>query len=132
MPARKQCLSTTHTDLDVSTAAYHMGVRDDMAARGDRRSRTGRDQPRGDRGRRETCVPFREGSPRARWEGCWCQPLESLREGSTVVVHYTLSGEVESAQEIDYIGDDGLLLTEGSVTRIDRGRKEMAIRFDRG
>jgi hypothetical protein len=58
--------------------------------------------------------------------------LEGLREGSTVVVHYTVTQAEASAREIDSIGDDGLKVTEGVVTRIDRGRKQITIRFDDG
>jgi len=58
--------------------------------------------------------------------------LEGLREGSTVVVHYTVSEAKASAREIDRIGDEGLKTTEGVVTRIDRGRKRITIRFDDG
>jgi hypothetical protein len=58
--------------------------------------------------------------------------LEGLREGSTVVVHYTVTEAEASAREIDRIGDEGLKTTEGVVTRIDRGRKRITIRFDDG
>ncbi len=58
--------------------------------------------------------------------------LAGLRKGSTVVVHYTKEGAEEKAREIDYVGDDGLRTTEGIVTRIDRRRKEIVIRFDDG
>jgi len=58
--------------------------------------------------------------------------LSGLHEGSTVVVHYTTSGGQESAQEIDSIGGEGLKTTEGIVTRIDRGRKQITIRYDNG
>ena len=58
--------------------------------------------------------------------------LQGLREGSTVVVHYTMKGGEASAQEIDGVGDGGLNVTEGVVTRVDRGRKEISIRFDDG
>jgi hypothetical protein len=58
--------------------------------------------------------------------------LEGLREGSTVVVHYTVTEAEASAREIDRIGDEGLKVTEGVVTRIDRGRKQITIRFDDG
>jgi hypothetical protein len=33
------------------------------------------------------------------------------------------------AREIDRIGDEGLKIAEGVVTRIDRGRKQITIRF---
>jgi hypothetical protein len=65
-------------------------------------------------------------------KGAGVDALSGLREGTTVVVHYTVTGAGESAQEIDRIGDGGLKVTEGVVTRVDRGRKEITIRFDSG
>ena len=65
-------------------------------------------------------------------KGAGVDALEGLREGSRVVVHYTLQGAQESATEIDRIGDEGLKVTEATVTRIDRGRKQITIRFDNG
>jgi hypothetical protein len=58
--------------------------------------------------------------------------LQGLREGTTVVVHYTVHEAEESAQEIDRIGGGGLQVSEGVVTRIDRGRRQITIRFDNG
>ena len=58
--------------------------------------------------------------------------LGGLIEGTTVVVHYTVSGGIESAQEIDRVDDAGVEKTEGVVTGIDRGRKQIKIRFDSG
>ena len=58
--------------------------------------------------------------------------LEGLREGSTVVLHYTVTEAEASAREIDRIGDEGLKVAEGIVTRISRGRKQITIRFDDG
>jgi hypothetical protein len=58
--------------------------------------------------------------------------LEGLREGTTVVIHYTMSGSRASAEEIDLVGDEGLLITEGAVTNIDRRKKEITIKFGDG
>jgi hypothetical protein len=58
--------------------------------------------------------------------------LRGLRAGTTVVIHYTTAGEVESAQEIDRIGEGGLKVTEGTVARVDSGRRQIVIRFDDG
>ena len=58
--------------------------------------------------------------------------LEGLRDGTTVAVHYTVAWGNASALEIDQISDDGLEATEGTVVRIDRGRKNITIRFDNG
>jgi hypothetical protein len=59
--------------------------------------------------------------------------LKDLREGSTVVVHYSVQGSDEAVHEIDHVGgDEGLLVTEGVVTRIDRGGKQIIVRFDDG
>lgn len=57
--------------------------------------------------------------------------LEGLREGTTVVVHQS-TGESASADEIDVLGDEGLKSTEGMVTRIDRRKNEITIRYNNG
>ncbi len=58
--------------------------------------------------------------------------LQGLHRGTPVVVHYTVDGNIESAHEIDQIDEEGLKVTEGTVTRIDRRRKEVTVRFDNG
>jgi hypothetical protein len=55
-----------------------------------------------------------------------------MREGSTVVVHYTIRGEEASVQEIDLFGDEGLKITEGVISHVDRRRKEITIRYGNG
>jgi hypothetical protein len=58
--------------------------------------------------------------------------LEGLREGTTVVIHYENGEPHASVSEIDVVGDDGLKITEGVVTDIDRGEREITIRFANG
>jgi hypothetical protein len=59
--------------------------------------------------------------------------LEGLREGSTVVVHYTVDrAAVPSVREVDRVGDEGLYVTEGRVSRLNRGRKQLTIKYDNG
>lgn len=58
--------------------------------------------------------------------------FHGLREGSSVVVHYTAKGAEETAEEVDRIGNDGLHVAEGTVSRIDRGGKAMTIRTASG
>jgi len=55
--------------------------------------------------------------------------LQGLRAGTTVAVHYTVTGGNAALHEIDLIGNDGLEMTEGTVVHIDRGRKQITIRF---
>src|SRR3984893_658353 len=55
--------------------------------------------------------------------------LADLKPGTTVIIHYTADN---TAQEIDRVGIDGLSTTEGIATRIDRGKKEITIRYDNG
>lgn len=50
-----------------------------------------------------------------------------LKEGGEVVVHYTKRGTENTAIEIDKIGDGGLNTTEGTVTEIDRGGKNLVV-----
>jgi len=59
-------------------------------------------------------------------------PFEGLREGATVVVHYTVEGTEATVHEIDRIDVEGLETTEGTVTQIDRGRKHITVRYDNG
>jgi hypothetical protein len=57
--------------------------------------------------------------------------LEGLREGTTVVIHKTTGGS-QAAEEIDVLGEEGLKSTEGTVTSIDRRKKEITIRYNNG
>ena len=56
-------------------------------------------------------------------------PLADLKPGTTVVIHYTPDNAVH---EIDRVGENGLSVTEGLVSKIDRGKKEITIRYDNG
>jgi hypothetical protein len=58
--------------------------------------------------------------------------LSDLKPGMSVVVHYTADKAGDTAHEIDRVGDNGLSVTEGIVTKIDRGKKEITIRYDNG
>jgi len=58
--------------------------------------------------------------------------FHGLKEGSEVAVHYTAKGTEETAEEIDHIGKGGLKVAEGSITRIDRGGKTMAVKTEDG
>ena len=49
-----------------------------------------------------------------------------------MVVHYTVGASEPAASEVDVIGDQGLEVTEGIVTRIDRGRAQITVRYDNG
>lgn len=57
--------------------------------------------------------------------------LADLQEGRTVVVHYQVIDKREAAQEIDRL-DDGLKITEGTVSHISRSHREITIRFANG
>jgi hypothetical protein len=56
-------------------------------------------------------------------------PFSGLKPGTTVIIHYTADN---TAQEIDRVGIDGLRSMEGIATRIDRGKKEITVRYDDG
>ena len=58
--------------------------------------------------------------------------LKDLRVGTAVVVHHTAASGDLVAQEIDQVGAEGLRTTEGIVTGVDRGRKEITIRLQGG
>jgi hypothetical protein len=54
--------------------------------------------------------------------------FHGLKEGSSVAVHYTANAGRETAEEVDHIGKDGLKVTEGTVSHIDRGGKTIAVK----
>lgn len=58
--------------------------------------------------------------------------LAGLHPGTTVVVHYRINGAESSAEEIDSLADEGLKTAEGVVTRLDRRRREMVLKFADG
>ena len=59
-------------------------------------------------------------------------PLEDLHKGTMVVVHYTVQSGLETAQEVDRIDAAGLKEIEGRVIRVDRGKKQISVRFPDG
>ena len=56
-------------------------------------------------------------------------PLAGLKPGTTVIIHYSADN---TAREIDRVGRDGLSTMEGIATKIDRGKKQITIRYDDG
>jgi hypothetical protein len=58
--------------------------------------------------------------------------LEGLREGTMIVVHRHASGPEASVAEIDVVGDEGLKITEGAVTNINRRKQEITITYANG
>jgi hypothetical protein len=58
--------------------------------------------------------------------------LDSLRPGTPVAVQYTVKGIQASADAADQIGQDGAKANEGVVTKVDRGKKEITIKFADG
>jgi Cu/Ag efflux protein CusF len=60
------------------------------------------------------------------------EALQSLKEGSEVVVHYTKRGAEEIALEVDHVGTDGLKRAEGTIARIDRIGKMLVVKTAKG
>lgn len=58
--------------------------------------------------------------------------LKGMEEGSTVVVHYTVEGTEQEAREIDVVGGEGLEITEGKVTHVDRRHRKITVQYDNG
>jgi hypothetical protein len=56
-----------------------------------------------------------------------------LEEGTTILVHYTVTNDQETALEVDRVGDKGgLQKTEGVVADIDRRHKRITIKYANG
>lgn len=54
--------------------------------------------------------------------------FHGVKEGSQIAVHYTAKGTVETAEEVDNIGKDGLKATEVTATHVDRGAKTLTVK----
>jgi len=55
-----------------------------------------------------------------------------LKEGNHVVVHYTVKGTEETAEEIDDVGKTVFRVTEGTLHKIDRDAKTMSVKTAKG
>jgi hypothetical protein len=55
-----------------------------------------------------------------------------LEEGSHVVVHYSPEEDRNTADEVDRIGDDGLIAVEGVITKVDQRARTLSIRLTDG
>ena len=55
------------------------------------------------------------------------EALHGLKEGTEVAVRYTTKGTVDTAEEIDHVGKDGLKVTEGTLKKVDHGAKTVTI-----
>jgi hypothetical protein len=60
------------------------------------------------------------------------EALQSVKEGSEVVVHYTRRGAEKIAAEVDHVGTDGLKRAEGTIARIDRVGKMIVVKTANG
>lgn len=54
--------------------------------------------------------------------------FKGIKEGSEVVAHYTAKGATKTAVEVDKLGKDGLKVTDGTVSEIDRGGKKIVVK----
>ncbi len=54
--------------------------------------------------------------------------FHGVKEGSDVVVHYTVKGTEKTAVEVDDVGKDGIKAVDGTITHIDRGAKTVAVK----
>jgi len=54
--------------------------------------------------------------------------FHGLKQGTEVVVHYSERGGKATALEVDRVGEDGLKGTEGTISKLDRAGKTMAVK----
>jgi hypothetical protein len=54
--------------------------------------------------------------------------FKGVKEGSDVVVHYTVKGTEKTGVEIDKLGKDGLKSVDGTVTKVGDGGKTVVVK----
>jgi hypothetical protein len=70
-----------------------------------------------------------DGAKQSRTHGL--EALDSLQPGAPVVAHYAVKGVQASAYNVGRVGS-GLNVNEGIVTRVDRSRNRITIKFSQG
>ena len=58
--------------------------------------------------------------------------FHGIKEGSEVVAHYTEKAGKHTAIEIDRVGKDGLKGTEGTISKLDRSGRTIAVKTAEG
>ncbi len=58
--------------------------------------------------------------------------FQDVREGDSVVVHYTVKGTEKTAEEVDHVGKGGLSMSEVVVKSVDHGAKTVTVKTAQG
>jgi hypothetical protein len=58
--------------------------------------------------------------------------FEGVKEGDSVVVHYTVKGAEKTAEEVDHIGKDGLKTSVVVIKSVDHGAKTVTVKTAQG
>ena len=56
------------------------------------------------------------------------ESFHGLKEGAEVIAHYSEKGGRTTALEIDQVGNEGLKGTEGTISKLDRAGKTIAVK----
>jgi len=54
--------------------------------------------------------------------------FDGLKEGSEVVARYTVKGTEKTADDLGKVGKDGVKVTKGTITKIDKGTKTVVVK----
>lgn len=58
--------------------------------------------------------------------------FRDVKEGDSVVVHYTVKGTEKTAEEVDHVGKGGLKLSEVAIKSVDQGAKTVTVKTAEG
>ena len=58
--------------------------------------------------------------------------FEGVKEGDSVVVHYTVKGTDKTAEEVDHVGKGGLKTSEVVIKSVDHGAKTVTVKTAQG
>lgn len=58
--------------------------------------------------------------------------FQDVKEGDSVVVHYTVKGTEKTAEEVDHVGKGGLKTSEVVVKSVDHGAKTVTVKTAQG
>ena len=58
--------------------------------------------------------------------------FQGVKEGDSVVVHYTVKGTEKTAEEVDHVGKGGLKMSEVAIKSVDHGAKTVTVKTAEG
>lgn len=58
--------------------------------------------------------------------------FQDVKEGDSVVIHYTVKGTEKTAEEVDHVGKGGVKMSEVAIKSVDQGAESVTVKTAEG